>query len=281
MIVRDQYSAENDLTLFHGDCLHLLRSIPDGSAQLVFTSPPYNIGKEYEERLSIEVYLEQQAIIIPECTRILAPGGSICWQVGNHVTNQGEIIPLDMLLYSIFSDLGSTHQLRLRNRVIWSFGHGLHCKKRLSPRYETILWYTRGDSYRFDLDPIRVPQKYPGKKAYKGPKKGTLSCNPLGKNPSDVWDLPNVKHNHVEKVEHPCQFPIELPERFILACTSRGDLVVDPFLGVGTTLAAAALHNRKGAGSDIHKNYLILARERVEAATQGTLKRRAFSEASV
>ena len=113
---------------------------------------------------------------------------------------------------------------------------GLHCKKRLSGRYETILWFTKSDDYTFNLDPIRVPQKYPNKKYFKGKNKGKLSCNPLGKNPSDVWEIPNVKHNHVEKTEHPCQFPVELVDRLVLSLTNEGDVVFDPFLDLGLQL---------------------------------------------
>jgi adenine-specific DNA-methyltransferase len=126
--------------------------------------------------------------------RLLHPRGSICWQVGNHV-DDGEVVPLDIVLYPIFKE----HGLKLRNRIVWHFEHGLHCTKRLSGRYETILWFTKSNDYTFNLDPIRVPSKYPGKKHFKGPRAGQLSGNPLGKNPSDVWIFPNVKNNHVEK----------------------------------------------------------------------------------
>ena len=126
--------------------------------------------------------------------RLLHPEGSVCWQVGNHVY-RGEVFPLDIILYHLFKD----HGLKLRNRIVWQFEHGLHCKKRLSGRHETILWFTKDDTYTFNLDPIRIPQKYPNKKHYKGPKIGQISSNPLGKNPGDVWTIPNVKHNHIEK----------------------------------------------------------------------------------
>ena len=116
--------------------------------------------------------------------RILHPQGSLCWQVGNHV-DDGEIYPLDSLIYPICKKLG----LRLRNRIIWHFEHGLHCSRRFSGRYETILWLTKSDEYTFNLDPVRVPQKYPGKKAFKGPKIGQYTCNPLGKNPGDLFVL--------------------------------------------------------------------------------------------
>ncbi|MEW6230035.1 MAG: site-specific DNA-methyltransferase, partial [Bacillota bacterium] len=156
----------------------------------------------------------------------------------------------------------------------WHFEHGLHCSRRFSGRYETILWFTKGDHYIFNLDAVRVPPKYPGKRYYKGPKAGQYSCNPLGKNPGDVWDIPNVKHNHVEKTIHPCQFPVELIERLVLCMTDAGGLVVDPYIGVGTTAVAAVMHGRRAAGADIKSEYLEIARKRVELALQGQLRTR-------
>ena len=134
------------------------------------------------------------------------------------------------------------------------------------------MWFTKGDDYYFDVDPIRVPQKYPGKKYFKGPKSGQYSCNPLGKNPGDVWDIPNVKSNHVEKTEHPCQFPVELVERLILSMSNEGDWVLDPFLGVGSSVIAAIRHRRLGMGADTVARYIDIARERARAAMSGSLR---------
>ncbi len=164
-----------------------------------------------------------------------------------------KIIPLDIFLYDTFKNNG----MQLRNRIIWHFGHGLHCKKRLSGRYETILWFTKTDDYTFNLDPIRVPQKYPNKKHFKGDKRGQLSCNPLGKNPSDIWDIPNVKNNHPEKTEHPCQFPIELIDRLVLSLTNENDIIFDPYLGTGTSVISALRNNRSGIGCEILKKKKI------------------------
>ena len=141
------------------DNLDFMAGLPNGSMRLVVTSPPYNIGKAYETRSPLDAYVELQARVIAECVRLLHPRGSLCWQIGNHV-QKGEIFPLDMVLYPVFR----SHGLRLRNRIVWHFEHGLHCSKRLSGRYETILWFTKRDDYAFNLDPIRVPSKYPGKK---------------------------------------------------------------------------------------------------------------------
>jgi adenine-specific DNA-methyltransferase len=269
-IISDRYSANVSVTLHDGDRLGLLNQIPDETARLVITSPPYNIGKKYEKRQTFEHYLDGQKATLFECSRILASDGNLCWQVGNHVAPDGEIFPLDIFIYKICKSLG----LRLRNRIIWCFDHGLHCKNRLSGRYETIVWFTKSDDYVFNLDPIRVPQKYPGKKYFKGPKAGQYSCNPLGKNPGDVWIIPNVKHNHIEKTAHPCQFPIELVERLVLALTNKNDLVVDPYIGVGSAACAAVLHGRRAAGADTSREYLAIARNRIRLASEKRVPRR-------
>jgi adenine-specific DNA-methyltransferase len=269
-----KFHPQNDATLRTGDCLSLLKKIPDRSVALVVTSPPYNVGKEYERKNQISDYLELQKAVIAECVRITRPGGSICWQVGNHTNGHGQILPLDILLHPLFAAYEPKARLRLRNRIIWHFEHGLHCQQRFSGRHETILWYTKGDRYSFHLDCIRIPQKYPGKRAYHGPNKGEFSGNPLGKNPGDVWIFPNVKGNHVEKTEHPCQFPIELPVRLILALTRPGDLVVDPFLGAGTTAVASILTGRRVAGADVIADYVNVARHRVRQAAARKLRYR-------
>lgn len=241
--------------------------------KLIVTSPPYNIGKDYEKRTSNEIYIEQQSLAIAESVRLLHPQGSICWQVGNHV-DDGEIFPLDILLYQKFKDLG----LKLRNRIVWTFGHGLHCQKRFSGRHETILWFTKGDDYTFNLDPIRIPSKYPEKKHFKGPNKGKISSNPLGKNPSDVWDIPNVKSNHVEKLDHPCQFPVGLVERLVLGLTNKGDSVLDPYLGVGSSAVAALKNGRHAYGCDIVSDYVDIAKERIEMLLDGSLRTRPMNK---
>lgn len=265
----DQFSTSADVVLRHGDCLEFLRTLPDGLARLIVTSPPYNIGKCYEKRVALDDYLKGQGRVIKECVRVLADNGSICWQVGNFV-DDNEIVPLDVALWPIFRDL----DLKMRNRIIWHFEHGLHCSRRFSGRYETILWFTKSDRYVFNLDAVRIPQKYPGKKYFKGPKAGQFSCNPLGKNPSDLWIIPNVKHNHIEKTDHPCQFPVELVERLVLSMTNPGDWVLDPYMGVGTAPAAAIRQGRKGMGAEIVSSYIEIARERVAAAKAGTLRTR-------
>ncbi|MEQ8379865.1 site-specific DNA-methyltransferase [Parvibaculum sp.] len=259
--------------LICGDNLRYMRGLEDESMHLIVTSPPYNLGKEYEKRRTQEVYIEEQTACIAEAHRLLHPQGSICWQVGNHV-DDGEIFPLDILLYGLFKN----HGLKLRNRIVWTFGHGLHCQKRFSGRHETILWFTKSDEYTFNLDPVRIPSKYPNKKYFKGPRKGQVSSNPLGKNPSDVWEIPNVKWNHVEKMDHPCQFPVGLVERLVLGLTKEGDNVLDPYVGVGSTAIAALKHDRNVFGCDLEKSYINTAWERIHAFRDGTLRTRPMNK---
>lgn len=281
MKIHDQYRKDARVVLYHGDALKFLRTLPDKSVKVVVTSPPYNIGKIYEKRTSLQKYLRAQEDVIYELTRVLRNDGSICWQVGTY-TNDGEIFPLDILFYDLFKRRG----LILRNRIVWHYRHGLHASNRFSGRYETILWFTKSDNYTFNLDSVRVPSRYPGKRHYKGPKKGKPSGNPNGKNPSDVWellkaewqsglwDIPNVKANHPEKTIQPCQFPVELVERCVLALSKAGDVILDPYAGVASTLIAALKRGRRAVGSEKEDKYYKLSLKRLRQFSIGELRLR-------
>ncbi len=266
---RTLFPSNNRPSLACMDNLAFMRDMADEKFKLIVTSPPYNLGKEYEGKAPLDTYFAMQERVIQECVRLLHPQGSLCWQVGNYVEN-GAIVPLDTILYPIFRAQG----LKLRNRIVWHFGHGLHCTKRLSGRYETINWWTKGDDYTWNLDSIRVPAKYPGKRHFKGTNIGKLSGNPKGKNPSDVWVFPNVKSNHPEKTIHPCQFPVELVERLVLSMTDEDDAVFDPYMGVGAAMIAALMHGRDAYGCDTVREYVEIARRRVQALEAGTLRTR-------
>lgn len=284
--INPNFDPAANIVLYEGDNQELLASVPDGSIKLIVTSPPYNVGKSYETKVAIEKYLEAQKTTITQLYKVLADNGSICWQVGNYVEDK-EIFPLDIFYYEIFKDLG----MKLRNRIIWHFGHGLHAKTRFSGRYETLLWFTKGDNYIFNLDDVRVPSKYPGKLHFKGEKKGQPSGNPKGKNPSDfwqillddweqaTWDIPNCKSNHPEKTIHPAQFPIELAERCVLALSDKNDWVYDPYSGVGSTMIAALKHDRRAAGSEQLAEYVQITKQRIEKLYAGTLPMRPLGQA--
>jgi adenine-specific DNA-methyltransferase len=277
-IFSNKYMKDADIVLECNDAIKFTQKLKDESVQLIVTSPPYNIGKSYETRVSIKDYLDAQGELIREFVRILKPTGSICWQVGNYV-DKSEVFPLDIYYYPLFKEAG----LKLRNRIIWHFGHGLHARKRFSGRYETLLWFTKTDDYVFNLDDVRVPSKYPNKRYFKGEKKGELSGNPLGKNPSDfwgqlqedfdsgIWDIPNVKSNHIEKTTHPCQYPVELIERCVLAMTNKNDIVFDPYAGVASSLIAAVKNGRRAFGVDWVEEYIAIGTNRLKQLIKGTL----------
>jgi len=249
--------------------------------QLIMTSPPYNMDKEYEKTQSLEKYSKEIESVIVKLSKLLSENGSICWQVGNYINPKTkEIIPLDIFYHELFKKNGFI----LRNRIIWHFEHGLHASNRFSGRYETIMWYTKTDNYTFNLDNVRVPAKYPGKTYYKGDKKGQISGNPKGKNPSDiwkiiktdwdkeVWGIPNVKANHTEKTIHPCQYPIELIERCVLALTNENDWILDPYAGVASSMVAALKNGRNSIGIEKYKRYIKVGQLRITKLRKGKLK---------
>lgn len=259
------------LSIFNDDCNTALQNVGRESVDLIVTSPPYCMKKAYESpEDDINTFKQCHEKIFDKVYKILKPGGSICWQIGYHISDAC-VIPLDFIVYKIFTSRSRKLKipLVLRNRIVWTFGHGLNSERRFSGRHETILWFTKGEVGTFNLNDVRIPQKYPGKRAYKGKNKGKLTGNPLGKNPSDVWDIPNVKANHVEKTEHPCQFPVAIPLRLIKALTNPEAIVLDPFMGSGSTGVAAILENRSFIGVEKDPRYFQIAKKRMLDADEG------------
>lgn len=269
-IMNDKAKSTADFggDMIRGDCLEVLKRLPKNSVNLMVTSPPYFMGKDYDTSMSVKDFEYEISKVQEAVLPLIADGGSICWQVGSHVV-ENKLIPLDAIVYAICARDTS---ISLRNRIIWTFEHGFNSPKRFSGRHETILWFTKGDDYTFDLDAVRVPQKYPGKRSYKGPRRGEFSGNPMGKNPGDVWSLPNVKSNHVEKTAHPCQFPVGLITRLIKATTKEGDLVLDPFAGSGTTAIAALETGRRFTCIEQDAEYCEIANTRIRDWHSGALK---------
>lgn len=281
------YNQDSDVCFLEGDVFANIKKIPDESVNLVISSPPYNLNKEYEEKKAFDIYLKDMQPLLHELKRVIKNDGAICWQLGNYLTKStskkpAEIFPLDIFFYNEFKSLG----FKLRNRIIWHFRSGMHAKQRLSGRYETMMWFSKSDDFVFNLDQIRVKQKYQGKVFPKGHKKaGQFSGNPNGMNPSDfwmfdymadefeigIWDIPNVKANHPEKTQHPCSFPIELVERCVKAFTNKGDVVLDPFSGVGTTGVGALKNHRKAIICELDKEYMSIAKKRVSLLEKGEL----------
>jgi DNA modification methylase len=201
------------------DVLDFLDGLPSESCQLHLTSIPYKLGKNYgdsptADNMRFTFYLGWTLQIISELSRTLTLGGTFCLNLGSTRDSQNQLMPLDILLYQYVKDSG----LAFQSRIIWVLPHGLTPKRRLSERHETILVFSKGEQQTFNPNAIRVPQKEPGKRAYKGPNKGRLSGHPFGAFPSNVWNIPHVGHNSSDLAylkgtsakKHPAPFPLAL-----------------------------------------------------------------------
>ena len=239
-----------------GDCLERFVEIESGSVALVLTSPPYNIGKQYEKQLPLEDYLHWCKQWLAEIARVLTPTGAAWINLGFvEVAGRGNAVPLPYLLWPLID-------LYLVQEVVWRYENGVACKRRLSPRNEKLLWLVRDpSSYRFNLDDIRDPDiRYPHSR-----RQGRLRYNPRGKNPGDVWHISKVVAGRPspERTDHPAQMPLALAERVVLACSEVGDLILDPFAGSGTTLVAAIQHGRRAIGIERDPRYAAIAEHRL------------------
>ena len=237
------------------DVLDYLDSIPDKSAQLVITSPPYNVSKSYGGNAAADnmhhvMYIGWITMILSEAARVLKEGGVLAFQIGSTRDHLDQIVPIDLLIHETIMKTG----LSFQNRVIWQIPHGLTPKRRLAGRHETVLIYSKGSPAHFNVNSARVPQKQPDKRAFKGPSKGKLSGHPLGAHPGDVWQIPNIGANNGEKTGHPAQMPEELCRRIIQLYTMPEDLVLDPFSGSGTTHKICVETDRKFSGCDLYYN---------------------------
>lgn len=236
------------------DVLDFLAGMPEESVALHFTSPPYNVGKNYggsgdSDRLRFHFYLGFLLQVVSEMHRTLMPGGVLALQTGQTRDDGGQLCPLDTVLFSYLKEMGLLYQ----SRVAWCIPHGLTPDRRLAERYETILIFSKGEPRVFNPNPVRTPQKQPGKRAFKGPNKGNLSGHPFGSHPTNVWQIGNVGHNHPEKTfgPHPAQMPGEVARRTILLYTNPGDLVSDVFEGSGTTHVECKKLHRAFVGCDL------------------------------
>jgi adenine-specific DNA-methyltransferase len=245
--------------IYRGDSSELMETLPDGFCALTITSPPYNIGKEYERPLPLAQYLDWCERWIRQVFRLTKPDGAFWLNLG-YITldSRAKAIPLPYLLWDRIP-------FYLIQEVIWNYGAGVAAKKSFSPRNEKFLWYVKNPSeYVFNLDAVRDPNvKYPNQK-----KNGKKKCNPLGKNPSDVWHFPKVtsgtNRSSKERTAHPAQFPIAVIDRIIKACSNPGDLIFDPFLGSGSLIEAALRNGRTAIGFEINSKYVQIAARRIE-----------------
>jgi adenine-specific DNA-methyltransferase len=245
--------------IYQGDCVELMKSLPRNAFPLTVTSPPYNIGKEYETLRPVKEYLEWCERWIQLIHGITRNDGAFWLNLGYiSFDDRAKAIPLPYLLWERIP-------FYLIQEVVWNYGAGVAAKRSFSPRNEKFLWYVKNpEDYIFNLDAVRDPNvKYPNQK-----KNGKKKCNPLGKNPSDVWQFPKVtsgkNRSSKERTPHPAQFPLAVIDRIIKACSNPGDLVFDPFAGSGSLLEAALRNGRVAVGFEINPAYARLAAHRIE-----------------
>lgn len=271
--VLGQPAASGDsFMVYCGDCLDLMRRLPADLIPLTVTSPPYNIGKSYESPLPVPAYLDWCARWIAEIHRITSARGALWLNLGYiPLADKAKAIPLPYLLWDRIPFF-------MLQEIVWQYGAGVAAKTSFSPRNEKFLWCVKdAERYRFNLDAVRDPNvRYPNQK-----KNGKLKCNPLGKNPGDVWSFPKVtsgaNRSSKERTPHPAQFPTAVIERIVQACSDPGELILDPFLGSGTTVEAALRHGRCAIGFELNADYVRIAEDRISRY----VRRRANSAADL
>lgn len=268
-IMEPEYSTTDRNGEIHeaylADSTNTSQLLESNSVDLVVTSPPYNIGKDYEDSLSEEEYLEFIKESIEEIKAVLKDDGSFWLNIGFRKKSKGkQYVPWEYDIYPLIREIGG---FKLVQQVIWNYNAGVNCKLRFSPRKETWLFFVRDLSdYTFNLDDVRVPHKYPNQT-----KDGELRVNPNGKNPGDVWNMQKVTSGkgraEDERTNHPAQFPEEVVERIIKVSSDEGDTVFDPFVGSGTTMKVARDLGRSSVGIDNSQDYI-----------EGIVKKRVFDE---
>lgn len=237
--------------IYQRDCIEGMRMIPENSIDLAVTSPPYNIGKSYEKRTAIDDYLEWSKEYITEVYRVLKPGGNLMFQVGQYVDDNTNNIPLTYLTFPIISDCG----FNLRQEIIWHFRGGMPARKKLTGQNEKVMWFYKGEKLPyFDLDSIRIKEWQSFDKRN----------NPNGKNPTDVWEFNRVAGNSKEKTAHPCQFPTAMIERIAKGWAPEGGIVLDCFMGSGTSAIAALRTGRNFIGFERDSEYVEIANKRID-----------------
>ncbi|MDD1427516.1 site-specific DNA-methyltransferase [Dolichospermum sp. ST_sed9] len=258
LLGKPYFQASNCL-IYNLDCLEAMTILPDESINLTVTSPPYNIGKEYENLLPLDDYINWCKKWITEVYRLTLCDGAFWLNLGYlSIKNRAKAIPISYLLWDKIP-------FYLIQEIVWNYGAGVAGSKFFSPRNEKFLWYVKNsETYTFNLDDIRDPNvKYPNQK-----KNGKIRVNPLGKNPTDVWEFPKVtsgqNRSSKERTPHPAQFPSAVIQRIIQVSSHQNQIVLDPFLGSGTTAMVALDLNRLVIGFEIREDYCDIAANRIE-----------------
>lgn len=239
----------DQITILEGDALAEIKKIPNGSVDLIIADPPYNLGKQYGnnfDRKEFDTFMAQTREWLSEASRTLKPTGTIYVFMGFR------------LISYLFDVLDRHLALHFNSWICWHYTQGMGRMKGFSPRHDDILMFTKSENYKFNLDDVRVPQKY-----YRGRN------NMRGANPGDVWEFSHVHYCNENRQDHPTQKPEGLIERLVLASSDQGDLVLDPFAGSGTTLRVCQQINRRCIGIELNPGYVTMVLDRLQKPFRG------------
>lgn len=257
-MVGEPYFESPNVIIYNMDCIKLMNKLEKPLIDLTITSPPYNIGKEYEKIMRVNQYVDWSAEWMNCVHRVTNRNGAFWLNLGYFkVSKKGCAVPIPYVLW----DRSSFYFLQ---EIVWHYGAGVATRKLFSPRNEKFLWYVKNPSkYTFNLDAIRDKKvQYPNQQ-----KNGRLKVNPNGKNPTNVWSIPKVTSGNgrasKERTKHPSQFPLHVIDRIVKACSKKNQVVLDPFLGSGTVAVAALSNERLAVGCDTNKAYLKIAKNRI------------------
>lgn len=232
-----------------GDAVELFKEVKSSSIDIVIADPPYNLGKNYgnnHDLKGFDEYLEFTKSWLSEAKRVLKPTGTIYVFMG---------VRFISYLYDIMDrNLG----LYFNSWIVWHYTQGLGKTKGFSPRHDDILMFTKSKEFIFNLDNIRVPQKY-----YRARN------NMRGANPGDVWKFSHVHYCNPNRQNHPTQKPEGIIERMVMASSNENGLVLDPFSGSGTTLRVCQQLKRSAVGFELNPDYIDMTNIRLNEHFNG------------
>jgi DNA modification methylase len=261
--------------IYLGDSLELLKQVEDNSIDLVITSPPYADLKKYVdfEGIHPDKYVEWFLPICNEICRVIKPTGSFILNINDKVEG-GFRHPY---VFDLISEIHKRTELKMFERLFWNKMKGLPNKSRFGDRVEYLFWFAKSKDFYFNIDEMRVPYADKSIQRMKNPLKKRFSRNEENQNSNEYKDwspnpggaLPTTLVNISSESKriadnHVAVYPVELVKYFIKGSTKEGDLVLDPFMGTGTTAVSAKLLNRNYIGFDMQQSYIELAKLRIE-----------------
>ncbi len=233
----------NQIDLQCGNAIELFKNLANESIDLIVADPPYNLGKDYgnnHDLKGFEEYILFTKEWLTEARRVLKPNGTIYVFMG---------VRFISYLYDV---MDRELQLYFNSWIVWHYTQGLGKTKGFSPRHDDILVFNKGKDFIFNLDDVRVPQKFYRERN-----------NMRGANPGDVWQFSHVHYSNPNRQDHPTQKPEGIIERMVLASSNKGDLVLDPFSGSGTTLRVCQQLDRKALGFELNPEYVAMTELRL------------------